>query len=278
MQDITGYNARMSSSILDKLFFMKHIDVNDVDTLVDFGCANAELFKQLPYSWTKSQNNISINFRSPVKNHWKKIGIDNSEEMLNLAKQNFPEAFYIKSFEELQNVKLNNAILNLSSVIHEIYSYYTLEEIENFWEKVFKSNFKYIVIRDMMVTNESNRIITNREKNILIQYNKNDPLKMYDDFHRYYPEMRVRDMLHFMQKNRYIDNWDRECKENYFPITLEYLLSLVPKSAYVVAYLNTYCLPYVRDRIKDDFYYNVHDTTHVQLILKRVEKHKNKDK
>ena len=271
MNDLSGYNERMASSILDKLFFMHEIDEKEVDTIVDFGCANAELFKQLPYSWTRNGKTISINFKDPKPNNWKKIGIDNSPEMLEQAILNFPDAEYFCSFDRLKIGK--NTLLNLSSVIHEIYSYCDLDTIDEFWHNVFHKNFKYISIRDLMVSEKTNRAMNTYEKSVLKRYSKESSQnkKMLDDFRHCYAEVRVRDMLHFMQKNRYVDNWDRECPENYFPITVEYLLSLIPKNKYQIIYLNTYCLEYVKNRIKEDFDYNVKDSTHIQIILQRID-------
>jgi len=267
MQDITGYNERMASSILDKLFFMRLIDRNDIDTIVDFGCANAELFRHLPYSWTKDGDAVIEHFDKPVDPGWNMVGIDNNEEMIRLAKENFPAGLYVSTFSDLPDIS-ENTLLNISSTIHEIYSYCTLEEIDEFWNNVFGLGFRYISIRDMMTAVKSDRPMSEEEARILKEYNRNDPRKMHNDFRRCWPEMRVRDMLHFMQKNRYVDNWDRECQENYFPITVEYLLSLVPEN-YEIVYLNAYCLEYVKNRILEDFGYEVKDPTHIQLLLRR---------
>lgn len=64
----------------------------------------------------------------------------------------------------------NSPLLNLSSVIHEVYSYSHSSVIKKFWEKqVFGGSFKYITIRDMIPSvnihkNEVSKFINNEQE------------------------------------------------------------------------------------------------------------------
>ena len=250
--DIELYNTQMSRSMQDKLFFLNEIKESDASMIIDFGCANGELLKQVPYSWNK-------------------IGIDNSVEMREEAVKNFSGGLYFDNLNEVSNIDKSNAILNLSSVIHEIYSYLPKEEVDKFWDQIFNSNYKYIVIRDMMISEKTNRDMTLDDVRMLCLSRQSS---LFRDFHSLYHMWRVRDMIHFFMKYRYTENWEREKRENYFPITKEELIALIPKN-YEIVYHAEYALDWTKNKIKEDFGYELKDNTHIKLILKRVDIDKN---
>ena len=76
------------------------------------------------------------------------------------------------------------------------------------------------------------------------------------------------DLVHYLLKYRYTENWEREVRENYVPITLEQLLDIIPDS-YEIAYCNHYTLPYTAWQIKNDFGIELTTPTHIKLILRR---------
>lgn len=121
------YTYGMRKSIRDKLFFEGLVD-NSVDTFVDFGCADGQVLAQV-------HNDFS---------DWTLIGIDNNDTMLRFAERNCPTAMYYKNLPYDKN---QSAILNLSSVIHEVYSYSTESEITEFWKGVFENGYRYISTR-----------------------------------------------------------------------------------------------------------------------------------
>lgn len=244
--DIKLYNEQMSRSMQDKLFFLDYVSKNDIDTIIDFGCANGELLKQVPFDCVK-------------------IGVDNSPEMINEAKENFPDASYVAKLTDITPIHKTNALLNMSSVIHEVYSYLKKTDVDKFWDEVFTGGYKYIAIRDMMVPTETNRMIALDDLRKIIHAGYGN---MFDDFHNHFLDWRVRDILHFFMKYRYEENWARECAEDYFPITTEELLKLIP-GGYELVYYKEYCLDWVKDRVYQDFDYEIKDTTHVKLLLKR---------
>ena len=244
--DIKLYNTQMSHSMKDKLFFLDYIKEGQFDTIIDFGCANGELLKQIPY-------------------HCDKIGIDNSLEMRKEAYVNYPECIYAESLDDLEGFDKSKTLLNMSSVIHEIYSYLSEEEVDYFWNQVFNGGYKYIIIRDMMVSNKTNRLI---HLDDLRKITGAGYKSLFEDFRKVYPEWRVRDILHFFMKYRYTENWDRERDENYFPITKEELIALIPDT-YEIIYNEDYVLEWTKDRVYQDFKYEIEDNTHTKLILKK---------
>jgi len=246
ISNIGVYNDRMAKSIVDKLFFIPYL--NDVETLVDFGCANGELFKYCPQNW-------------------KMIGIDDNPEMMKAAKENYPAGEYVRTFDDLPNIEYSKTALNLSSVIHEVYSYLPVQEIVEFWQNVFTKGFEYICIRDMAIDPEAN---THWNIDNVFKIKENPNGYLFDDYRKNFTECRERELIHFLLKYKYIENWEREKKENYFPLTNAELISLVPDE-YEIIFCDKFILEYTRNQIKKDFDYDVKYNTHIKLILKRKE-------
>ena len=78
-----------------------------------------------------------------------------------------------------------------------------------------------------------------------------------------------KNLVHYLMKYRYLENWNREVRENYFPLSLERLLSKIPTDKYEIVYFENYILPFTANKVKEDFDIELHDNTHVKLLLKR---------
>lgn len=247
--DYDGYTSRMHQSIKDKLFFLDK--VKDIDTIFDYGCADGFLLKEI------SNLNSSLNL----------IGYDKEPKMISLAKDNVQNGFFDESFCKCKNNIKGKSLLILSSVIHEVYSYSTPQEIELFWHQVFNSGFNYIAIRDLCVGH-----ITERPVNMLdLRKIKNSVrANQLEDYENTWGNIRdEKNMLHFLLKYRYEKNWDRELRENYLHLPLEELLSIIPTDKYEIIYFNHYLLPFTRKQVEKDFGISLTDNTHVQILLKR---------
>lgn len=249
ISDINTYTSRMAKSCEDKLFFMNKI--SDVKNIVDFGCADGTLIREM--------NKVMPNVRY--------IGYDNNPEMIRIAQSKSSSNSNISFTDTFpSNVCGKSSLLNLSSVIHEIYSYCNEDEIYEFWNNVFLSGFEYISIRDLCVSKNINRRTDRADYLKLIEKADNKQIKEFQLIWGLL--MDNRNFLHFLMKYKYVENWDREVKENYFPITLEELLKKIP-SDYEIVYINTYCLPYTKSMIEKDFGISIKDNTHVKLLLRK---------
>lgn len=133
--DLNKYNTDMEKSMKDKIFFLDHIRVDDVDAIVDFGCANGALLDVMPKKWAK-------------------YGVDNNPDMQKICKEKSYSIY--DSLDKVKNLQ-PRTLLNMSSVIHEVYSYLNSEEIAHFWDKVFDGSYEYITIRDMMLSENTAR-------------------------------------------------------------------------------------------------------------------------
>lgn len=248
ISDYDSYVAGMKKSIKDKLFFEGLID-NDVDTFVDFGCADGQILAQIAADFPE----------------WKLYGVDADEDMIRRASSVCNKAKFVKSLSLINEISEDKTILNLSSVIHEIYSYMKPDNIKALWDEIFRRGFRYISIRDLMIGSSVN---SESDINDIRKVVRKGDYKQLLDFVNYWGDLRSkRSLIHFLMKYRYKANWDREVKENYFPITVEQFLNLIPDS-YEIVYFNHYILPFTKDVIKRDFGINLCDNTHVKILLK----------
>lgn len=246
------YTTGMEKSIEDKLFFIDMI--HDIDAVIDFGCANGILLNEIQRKLPKCDL----------------IGIDSDLNMLKMAKETIPNGTFIwYSGIDLYlcGKTTANTILNMSSVIHEVYSYSTVKEIRRFWEDVFLSGFKYISIRDLMLGEKAYRPVNQNELEKVIS--KSETIQI-NDFVKNWGSIELQSsLLHFLMKYRYLENWNREVRENYFPITVEKILSKIPTDLYKIKYFEHYMLPFNKQKIWEDFGIELNDNTHVKILLER---------
>lgn len=158
---ISNYNdyvSGMEKSIEDKLFFLNKLDF---DVIVDYGCSNGKLLKIIK----DKQPDISV------------IGYDLDSSMLDQASNNVDGLFTNKWGEVIRHIRqsgFESPLLNLGSVIHELYSYGSSQFINFFWNRqVFSGNFKYITIRDMIPSLITKKV--NYLDDVKIVKSKSDP-------------------------------------------------------------------------------------------------------
>lgn len=248
LANIDVYTARMQKSMYDKLFFVDKI-FEPIDVVVDFGCADGTLIQGVQMYWPEC----------------KYIGYDSSEEMIAFAKKKNQNAEFYSNWN---NVRCNfeNGLLNLSSVVHEVYSYGAGCDIRQFWDRVFDSGFKYICIRDMAVSKN-----IHQDEGILhkvLSVNQ-EQVRDFEDVWGAIED--PKNLYHYLLKYRYVENWEREKREDYLPLSFEEFVSIVPDS-YEIKFVEHYRLPFLVDRVKKDFNIVMSEPTHVKMILKKKEK------
>lgn len=252
--DLTGYNAQMEKSMIDKLFFL---DKTDATLFVDFGCADGALIEQA----------------SKLFPNYYFVGYDISQEMLDLAQKRLFQTvwqgahiYLTSNWDKLVKNITGKSALILSSVLHEIYSYLNPDEIESFWDKVWNSGFDYIIIRDMMVSESTSRqsdplavaMIKQRFNKQKIKQWESQWGSLHDNW----------SLVHFLLTYRYDANWEREYRENYLPNSLETFLTMIPKT-YSPTFFDHFTLTHLRNCVKKDFGLQLQDRTHLKLILER---------
>ena len=249
INNLNIYINRMQKSVLDKMFFVDKV-FEPFSNIVDFGCANGELIKAL----------------QSLFGDYRYIGYDISEEMISAAKSNVEFAEFYLNWDEI-DVDFTDSLLNISSTLHEVYSYNSKEEIDEFWKRVFGSKFKYIAIRDMMLSDADKTEINTAEHNLVIN-NKSYADKLRDYENMWGKISTQHDLVHYLLKYKYTENWEREVRENYVPLTIEQLLDILPDE-YEITYINHFTLPYIAWQINNDFGIELNTPTHIKLILRR---------
>lgn len=254
INDIDIYNTRMTRGIVDKMFFIDKID-DETQYIVDYGCADAALIKVL----------------APMFPNTCFIGYDNNPEMFQRAQeqlaniQNAVMVSSLKNCEQIPGFAYEKAALLMSSIIHEIYSYSTGSEINEFWNYVNNSNYRYLIVRDMCLSEDSIRATNTDDLMRLRAGNMNDKIvdfeAIHDSIERNY------NFIHFLLKYKYTENWQREVNENYLPLTLKGFLGQFSND-YILEYHDHYTLPYLRKTVMKDFGIYINDPTHIKLIYK----------
>jgi hypothetical protein len=248
------YINQMNSTISDKIFFADRINF---DVIVDFGCADGSTLLKI------KQLNPKI----------KLIGYDIDDDMISKAKANLPNALITNDWNRVVSEiqKYKSPLLNLSSVIHEVYSYSNSNSIKSFWNNVFGGDFKYISIRDMIPSCEINRDEISTFKDDTSKVRRMTNQKLLSSFENKWGHIsdNYRTFIHYLLKYKYTDNWNREVLENYLPITLETLISKI-KDGYKIVYQENFILPFFKKQIKNDFNIDILHTTHTKMIIKNL--------
>ena len=246
VNNLDVYVNRMEKSLLDKLFFMDKV-FEPIDTVLDFGCANGVLIKMMQMLFPE----------------YAYVGYDISEEMIDRARKTLKGPRFYTDWDAIDCVP-EKTLINISSTLHEVYHYGTSESIEQFWDRVFQSGFRYIAIRDMMLS-DSIKLMSDEQD--VVKARGLYPQKL-TDYESVWGPVSIRFyLIHYLLKYRYTENWDREVRENYFPLTKETLLAKIP-SHYEIVYQEHYTLPYIKHQVQKDCGIVLNDCTHFKILLK----------
>ena len=266
--NIEYYNKEMQKGMEDKLFFVERLPKNQNYMFVDFGCADGSMINALASIYKDNPNNVYV-------------GYDISDEMIKLAKTNYhgpvnANVRFTTNWDECRqsgsSVFVNRKkVLILSSVIHEVYSYGTEETICKFWDQVRYSDFDYIIIRDMCPSEDIDRDAKKSLTNT-IERSRNVSIEQVKEFSEIWGTLtNNKNAIHFLLKYRWKVNWDREVRENYFPIYVEDLIEKITCTGarYKIDYLNRFRVPFLDKCIKEDFNIELDDFTHIKAIFSK---------
>lgn len=266
IDDMRAYLSGMSTTLRDKCWWIDKIPA-EIDTVVDYGCA---------------QGDLAIMIDSIAPNRFSYIGVDNSEEMLALARHNFgfhhPAPIKTCFFRELSEAACRcdpaKTVLVLNSVMHEIFSYLTPAEQKILFIQFFDIGFRAIAIRDMYVPSfDSPCAPAILEKLPMIQNSRHALL--WKEFYRAYPYSNVLPVAitEFLLKYRYVSNWSRELKEVYlWPwLTTLILDGYLDAGSYRKTEDESFGIPFIQKKIREDFGFDWPYMTHRKVLLCKEE-------
>lgn len=290
MIPISNYNVYtqlMKNGFYDKLFFADKL-LYDWKSILDFGCADGFLTRMIAEAFP----------------HKKVYGYDADSGMIHTASvksdfgsEHFPGAhsnvkFYYdlekmkkdirveRQIDELKGRKVDNEaplidVIFLSSLLHEVYSYSTPDQIASFWKFVFDSGFKYIVIRDMMPEVDSDaQTPVHLEEGVLKYCERESMTSHLRQFEKHFGTIgNYKNCLHFMLKYKYVDNWEREVTENYFSLGANDFKKMIPPD-YRIEHEEHFTLPYCKWQWETDFDSFVDEKIHSKFILRRISDNK----
>jgi SAM-dependent methyltransferase len=252
ISNYASYGEGMRKSLLDKIFFMDKIDAR---VFVDYGCADGSL----------------IGFLRTLFPEMRYVGYDISSEMVDQAKKKVGEEEGRVTFtadwpEALSHAVSGKNALILSSVIHEIYSYGTAADTQDFLSRMASGQWDFIVLRDMVPSMSIDKpSYINDVRRVMLKADQ----AALREFERQWGSIESnRNLVHVLLKYRYTDNLDREVGENYFPVTREELFSSIPDN-YDIIFHEHFRLPFAVRRIAQDFGITLRDNTHLKLILEK---------
>lgn len=258
IENYAVYNDRMRRSMWDKAFFMDKVPGTEL--IVDYGCADGSLIRFLHSLFPAM--------------HFIRFDIDPA--MIGQAQTHQTEnAWFFSDLEEMLRkidqlgIPPRRIAVNFSSVLHEIFHYDCDRSLIT--GLIGRIGPRYLVVRDMQYVSDDDAALT--PPAALERIRQRIPARQLADFEeRWGPVSLRRNLVHFILKYKYTENWERECGENYFSFTMEELTALLDlRGEYKPLLQSRYILPWCRYDARNNLGIDPgHElTTHFSLILSR---------
>lgn len=260
IQDIDSYVRSMSATMYDKCWWVDKISP-EIDTVVDFGCAQGDLA-------------LFLDRFNPGK--FKYVGVDNSQEMLSLARHNHylhfgksDSLFCQELSSAIEKCNPSKSVLVLNSVMHEIFSYMSISDANAQLSEMFGVGFRAIAIRDMYKYNNQG-MVDKEIFDISVRNSKYDGMwneynaYMDSEFGKGTPCIEDR-IVEFLLKYRYMNNWEREMKEIYLWDWISLIKNYTKE--YQTVFDIKFSIPYIRQRIREDIGIDLFADTHKKVLF-----------
>ena len=238
------YLERMSKPLQEKLKIAKFISPK-VESVIDIGCADGTITIALANMFPK------VKF----------LGVDFNKEFIDIAK---------KKSEGIKNVSFEYGFLRerlakperydsaiFCSVLHEFYSYgegiSTVVKALADAHEIIKPDGN-LIIRDMILydyVSGANLWLSRIEDKIK---RRKEVAKLLPSFEECFGKVAsIKQINHFLLKYMYENNWEREGRENYVPVSFEQYDQILELLGMKVQFRASYTIPYLRDLWKNDF-------------------------
>lgn len=251
------YTNEMNKPMLDKLFFLSHVDA---DIFIDFGCADGSMIRAMSKAFPE---HIYIGYDNDPKMIEKAIWLKESHRNFFLSDWN-EVINAVKGFDK------QKTCLILSSVVHEVFSYEDADGVEDFYQRIFDHGFDYIAVRDMGLFDPDLAGKHTLSSFIIDEIYKTADSWQVKEFEDIWGKLSLRNnAIHFLLKYKYLDNWDREVKENYFSYSIDKFIDAAYASKYKETYFEHFIVPFIRRQIFNDFGFVMDEPTHYKLILEK---------
>lgn len=270
-RDMTAYNARLTHSMADKLFFLERLP-SDVTVFADFGCADGYLLRSI---FTDKREVHPIGYQTTL------IGYDKDPEQIERCMAR-PFAGY-GNFEFTSKLGMfmariqrhqragKKVCLVMSSVVHEVMSE-PGADFQRFWLTIRDIGADWIAIRDMCVEQEAHyKGVTETEWDATVPCFDEDVADELEDYLPFHKDATRAQWLEALLKAQYPDNLEAELKESYFPLTSEqwHNWSTIG-SGYKLRHFDHAPVPHIQRKWHKQYGLWVPDATHIKLLLQKV--------
>jgi SAM-dependent methyltransferase len=238
------YLERMSKPLQEKLKIARYMPEGTKNVL-DVGCADGTVTLALADMYPE------ILF----------VGIDLNKDFTDIANSNVGtrknvrfETGYLR--ERLSNSERFDVVL-FCSVLHEFFSYG--EGISTVVKALADAHEIMniggtLIIRDMLLYDyaESSKLWIKEMKSKVAANRGVD--KLMSDFEAIFGQIEsVKQLNHFLLKYMYADNWERESKENYVPVSFEEYDKIFKLLGMSVLFQRSSTIPYLKEKWQNDF-------------------------
>ena len=266
ISDVEHYVSEMKKPLADKLWFLEHVWV---ESMLDIGTADAtipihlsDLFKHdfKCYAYEPDYNlywmgNVAAN---ATNNNGKYEG----------------RVFIYNKFREYLNVvksKKQIDLINLSSVLHEVYNGYSGGVIDLF-RIIKESDARYISIRDMKLKhlNFSDSLYMEIPEKYKEKWQEWQ--ECHDGAHDGGHDCCYDDkLIQFLLKYRYDVNWEAEVREDYFATDWDEIDKILRILGYKKVMEKNYTPDFIKNDVQKtfDFSFDNHEiTTHTNILYR----------
>lgn len=252
MRNFNEYQLNLERSLKQKLFFLKKINIEEYDLVVDYGCGTGIVLNEIKKVTDKLGTNPTL------------IGYDYNYEMIAFCKEKYEDILFTHNQDQIvQN--LNNykkKLIIFSSVLHEMQEVEQLEAI-GFIMPLFDT----VVVRDMKrpinnepISNITRRRILNKVPKWQAKQFEKQWGKITDKF----------GMYRFFLMNEFVDNFDTEVLEDYFSVLWSNIEWELDDKNFKLFYGSSYTLPYRKQQVQKRFNHKMNDITHREVIYTKA--------
>lgn len=239
------YLERMSKPLQEKLKIARFLPSSSAIQVLDVGCADGTVTLALADMFPE------IGF----------VGIDLSDEFIKIAQDRVGARKNVKFESGFLRERLANPerfeVVLFCSVLHEFYSYgegisTVVKALADAHEMLKPGGT--LIIRDMILYNYAGKspLWINKMKERVLA--KQEVVGLLTDFEGYFGQIEsVKSLNHFLLKYIYPENWEREGKENYVPVSFEEYDQILELLGMTVLFQRSSTIPYLKDRWRTDF-------------------------
>lgn len=238
------YLERMSKPLQEKLKISRFIPAG-TKSVLDVGCADGTMTLALADMY--SQTNF--------------VGIDLSGEFIKKAQSSIGERKNVRFENGFLRERLANPerfdVVLFCSVLHEFFSYgegisTVVKALADAHEMLNPGGT--LIIRDMILYNYAGKSqLWVKEMKEKVRA-KAEIAPLLSNFENIFGVTRsVKQLNHFLLKYMYANNWEREGKENYVPVSFEEYDQIFKLLGMSVLFQRSSTIPYLKDKWKNDF-------------------------